>query len=84
MMSKETGGPAFPIASDVIGHAANMTVRDYFAAKAMQAMISKYGIYDESQPASAMSPATALDYHSDEIARTAYTYADSMLEARKQ
>ena len=37
-MSKETGGPAFPT------HYTNgMTLRDYFAAKAMEAFISKIG-----------------------------------------
>jgi hypothetical protein len=39
-MSKETGGPAFPhITEDVRD---GMTLRDYFAAKAMQAMTQKY------------------------------------------
>ena len=48
-MSNNTGGPAFPQCSynmkggyDITG---GMTIRDYFAAKAMQALIEKY---DES------------------------------------
>ena len=48
-MSNNTGGPAFPQCSynmkggyDITG---GMTLRDYFAAKAMQALIEKY---DES------------------------------------
>ena len=48
-MSTNTGGPAFPQCSynmkggyDITG---GMTLRDYFAAKAMQALIEKY---DES------------------------------------
>ena len=37
-MSKETGGPAFPtIGTDIDG----MTLRDYFAAKAMQGIQSR-------------------------------------------
>jgi hypothetical protein len=45
MSNTNTGGPAFPIASDVIGHCAGMELRDYFAAKAMQGMM-----HDVSQP----------------------------------
>jgi len=41
MTSKDinTGGPAFPLGDGV--HR-GMTLRDYFAAKAMQALIEKY------------------------------------------
>lgn len=39
-MSKDTGGPAFPTV--LIGKPeGGMTLRDYFAAKAMQALIQK-------------------------------------------
>lgn len=38
MSNKDTGGPAFPIHWE--NHAEGMTLRDYFAAKAMQAMVS--------------------------------------------
>jgi hypothetical protein len=41
-----TGGPAFPLhnhGAQTLGlHVAGMTLRDYFAAKAMQAMAQKY------------------------------------------
>jgi len=39
-MSKETGGPAFP-APYGVGHVTTegMTLRDYFAAKAMQGLV---------------------------------------------
>jgi len=45
-MSNNTGGPAFPAPAGV-QHITEqgMTLRDYFAAKAMQALIEKY---DES------------------------------------
>jgi hypothetical protein len=50
-MSKDkTGGPAFPVFPDTGGgHAAafqGMTLRDYFAAKAMQTMCGFSGTYE--------------------------------------
>ena len=64
------GGPAFPIVGTheqvlEIG----MTLRDYFAAKAMHASLS-------------LDPANAAS--SGEHARWAYEMADAMLEARAQ
>ena len=45
-MSNNTGGPAFPAHHfDLAEGEHGMTLRDYFAAKAMQALIEKY---DES------------------------------------
>ena len=42
MTDKDTGGTAFP-ATNHYGHKlTGMTLRDYFAAKAMQALIEKY------------------------------------------
>ena len=38
---KETGGPAFPVPTGC-GAEWGMTLRDYFAAKAMQAMIAAH------------------------------------------
>jgi len=35
-MTKDTGGPAFP----TLGHASGMSLRDYFAAKAMQGFLA--------------------------------------------
>ncbi len=53
MTTKNTGGPAFPCEWDYINssrEAANgMTLRDYFAAKAMQALMTRYA-YDEKLP----------------------------------
>ena len=63
-MNKETGGPAFPT-NDVCYN--GMTLRDYFAAKAMQAILSdpNFSIPD------------------DKLAEASYWVADAMLEARK-
>ena len=45
-MNNDTGGPAFPvlhwISGESTGAEEGMTLRDYFAAKAMQAMAQKY------------------------------------------
>ena len=75
-MSKETGGPAFPhhVVCDN-GWAETqilqgMTLRDYFAAKAMQGRI----INNDNNG----------DIPHDWIAVDAYRYADAMLKAREQ
>ena len=77
-MSKNTGGPAFPVAltneqevkwdSAGLGCANGMTLRDYFAAKAMQAILSDPN-FDK--------PDTVL-------ANASYCIADAMLKAREQ
>lgn len=68
MSEKETGGSAFP---DSRFCEQGMTLRDYFAAKAMQSLIIEgAGVnYDERQINS--------------MTKTAYDWADAMLEARK-
>ena len=43
-MTKETGGPAFPVGSGDMRDPTGMTLRDYFAAKAMQSLLT----YEES------------------------------------
>ena len=74
-MSKiETGGPAFPVENTWCS--SGMTLRDYFAAKAMRAYVRK-------------SIDQMHDMHEDviwgesDIAEMAYTQADAMMEARK-
>lgn len=78
-----TGGPAFPAQSKIgvndtntwiteIPGQSGMTLRDYFAAKAMQAVI-----------ANAMcSEKEAVFY--DEVSAISYEMADAMLKAREQ
>ncbi|HBM9904543.1 MULTISPECIES: hypothetical protein [Enterobacter] len=77
-MSNKTGGRAFPCDSiverDEVGHlhgfevsSGGMTLRDYFAAKAMQGIISSecnYGAFSD-------------------LASDAYSIADAMLRARE-
>jgi hypothetical protein len=68
------GGQAYPnVDHNSLGYLVTrdkgMTLRDYFAAAAMQGMIS--------------STHEDFDASSDACARQAYKYADAMLEARK-
>lgn len=74
MSTKETGGPALPafpgqrdFGNGCVESWIGMTLRDYFAAKAMQADISRVGYYQ----------------YKKDPARMAYQMADAMLEARK-
>ena len=79
MSTINDGGPVFPLAEpgNCVSASEGMSLRDYFAAKAMQAMISKHGREDDSPG--------FFDFATDEsIARCAYIYADAMLAARKE
>ena len=74
----ETGGPAFPCHADIIPGKdrdyAGMALRDYFAAKAMQAFIrgANNVMFGVSYPDNNMNYALA-----------AYAMADAMLKARE-
>jgi len=79
-MNKETGGPAFPLhqhGTQTLGmHITGMTLRDYFAAKAMQGMSANpEDVHD--------ADLETYDEYVKEISRCAYLMADAMLEARK-
>lgn len=68
-MSKETGGLAFPLpATEWHGSDFGMTMRDYFAAKAMQGELSKSDGYELPKS----------------IAKHAYEVADAMLKEREK
>lgn len=73
------GGPAFPLETRQIGDriARGMTLRDYFAAKAMQAMLTKhmFGPYDKI--------AMGEELTGEWMAREAYQFADLMLKERE-
>lgn len=76
-MSKDTGGPAFPIQghstrngqSFQLVMADGMSLRDYFAAKALQGHLSEGGWNCDQS-------------HFDDVARGAYRLADAMIKAR--
>jgi hypothetical protein len=65
MSDINTGGPAFPYGIAYAG----MTLRDYFAAKAMQGFMA-----NKSNP---------MHYHGEEDGQWAYMIADAMLKARE-
>ena len=74
MDTTKTGGPAFPeVPGDCNGYEGKpgMTLRDYFAAKAMQAYIARLQPHD-------MDDAT----FDAKISRWSYETADAMLRAR--
>ena len=60
------GGPAFP--ADFQLYSTGMTLRDYFAAAALQGLMAKYDPEDE------------LEQH---IAKWSYKAADAMIRARE-
>ena len=76
-MSNNTGGPAFPGVDYVSQHGKKnpegMTLRDYFAAKAMQGWLAMYAS-DTRQGAPPPESAATI----------AYAYADAMLKAREE
>jgi hypothetical protein len=75
MSNTNTGGPAFPYPFyDEKGHCIDgiegMTLRDYFAAKAMQGLLE-------------LAPQDKQQWTNDLAAETAYAMADAMLKARE-
>ena len=74
MSTIETGGPAFPLQSigpEFAPGYAGMTLRDYFAAKAMQGYLASFDPHGEP-----------VEF-ATKIAEDAYTLADTMLKARE-
>jgi hypothetical protein len=70
MQEKYDGGPAFPVGSGDMRDPTGMTLRDYFAAAAMQGLLSRIG-HDK------------INVH-DVLAQRTYQIADAMLEAREE
>ena len=72
-MMEPYGGSAFPIPEDESNlREEGMTLRDYFAAKAMQAeIVGNEGIY-------------ASEDSMNQVAELAYQMADAMLNVREQ
>jgi len=67
-MSKETGGPAFPRAGD-FNPQTGMTLRDYFAAKALQGILAVHASPDNDKW---------------QVVVDCYQYADMLLKAREK
>ena len=71
-MSTDTGGgPAFPLVANN-WHRAGMTLRDYFAAKAMQGLCALPSDFESNM------------HLCEATAKVAYMQADAMLKARGQ
>jgi hypothetical protein len=68
-MKKETSGPAFPVPPNTWYDKQGMTLRDYFAAKAMQGLLAAD---------------TGFTMSATQIAEHACVQADAMLKAREQ
>lgn len=106
-MPTNDGGPAFPCEYNMTTESGasrpatrgqyGLTLRDYFAAKAMQAMLSNFRVVNHRNPliegdVTTMEPhrEMALDYNIQtgvfdgavEIASDAYAIADAMLRER--
>lgn len=72
MTTDKTGGPAFPVSIEIgteVHYSKGMTLRDYFAAKAMQGMLANQHQFVADDQAM--------------YARDAYVLADAMLKARE-
>lgn len=83
MSDKDTGGPAFPfVEPPTAGYsiAKGMTLRDYFAAKAMATMLPTYRISDVFADETWEEGEPTMP---ELIAKDAYIIADAMLKARK-
>ena len=67
MSEKDFSGPAFPSESSQYGPVLGMSLRDYFAAKAMQSLLITDRFGSDEQ---------------DWLAKAAFEYADKMLAER--
>ena len=80
MSTKNDGGPAFPIGSTPEEWGNGMTLRDYFAAEAMQGELSASVCTDEKSDYGI--PLNVSDEKLDRMTRHWFRIADSMLRAR--
>ena len=92
-MEDKTGGQAFPTpirehASDgsflVVDYIPGMTLRDYFAGQAMQALISKLPMFDQKGEYGEMVTQKGMDIILIGVANSAFGYADAMIKERKK
>ena len=85
-MNKQTGGPAFPLhnhGAQTLGlHVTGMTLRDYFAAKAMQSFILAACTNENAMLTVMNKLKTEVEYE-DWLAYSAYDIADAMLKQRQ-
>ena len=77
MSNTDNGGSAFPFGDYTNGGEQGMTLRDYFAAKAMAAIINSFTNDEIGQIANGEVRLVGTP-------KAAYIFADAMLEARKE
>lgn len=91
-MQQDDGGPAFPRPASALIHDEaesldaqdGMTLRDYFAAKAMQAQMI-VTTFSDATPKSAEAFKKGCDEHAEQhLAAIAYRIADAMLVERQR
>jgi len=89
MSARNNGGPAFPRAAGDYNGTRNgngaqdgMSLRDYFAAKAMHAELATAGMHDGAADALVDAAAAAGQTIEQRIAFNAYRLADAMLAER--
>ncbi len=81
-MTQNTGGPAYPtrnyagIQPFSSGYSVGMSLRDYFAAKAMQGWVA-------SSPVISGEPINGSAEMAEQIAGASFVLADAMLRARE-
>ena len=74
-MTNNNGGPAFPVAGSEHNYPIEgMTLRDFFAAKALSGWLASY-------PESSAHPIVAGN--AEDVAKYSYMLADAMLRARE-
>ena len=93
MTDMNDGGPAFPVEVSFGGEgkqtgpssmmATGMNLRDYFAAKAMQALIAKIPLHDTESEYGESSDIDNNHAIRCGVAESAYDYADAMLAHRE-
>jgi hypothetical protein len=77
------GGPAFPAQHyDLAEGEHGMTLRDYFAAKAMPMALAEYRMLTERGENEPMGEDWGILFGLSSVAAIAYQLADAMLEAR--
>ncbi len=84
-MTTDNGNPAFPVGTQYLG----MTLRDYFAAKAMLGLMSmekaeEFVDEDGYEMGNEEGDSGTLFVHTEFLAKEAYMIADMMLVARKK
>ena len=80
----DKGGPAFPLGNSAqadMSVSGGMSLRDYIAVNALNALISKAPFFDsEGEHGKAID----MVQFKEDMSVSAYCYADAMLEARKE